>query len=48
MNLQVFIIYSHDIFLSSLLFITFCTPYVYCMTSFGFRDPEIGRGVPNR
>ena len=43
-----FIIYRHDIFLSSLYFITFCMPYVYCMTSLGFHDPIIGRGVPNR
>ena len=42
-----FIIYRHDIFLSSMLFITVCTTYVFCMMSLGFRDPEIGPGVPN-
>ena len=34
-------------FKSPMLFMTFYRRYVYCMTSLGFRDPEIGRGVPN-
>ena len=45
------IIYRHDIFLSSMLHDVIYNSLfalVLCMTSLGFRDPEIGRGVPNR